>query len=166
MTVENYLAEAGAFATLAGLLAGFGLTAVIQFLATENKSRLVSASIIVFSISTIMFTYSLIVSVLVFAATAELNEVRTELDDLSISGFLVLVGAIFVFLSGIGISGWIRSRATGIATSLFAVVTTGLTASVHVVFDRTKKDILRDVFFCSCNSLLDFEHLHQLHRQV
>jgi len=29
MTVGNYLAEAGAFATLAGLLAGFGLTAVI-----------------------------------------------------------------------------------------------------------------------------------------
>ena len=129
MTVENYLAEAGAFATLAGLLAGFGLTAVIQFLATENKSRLVSASIIVFSVSTIMFTYSLIVFVLVFAATAELNEVRTELDNLSVWGFLVLVGAVFVFLSGIGISGWIRSKAADITTSAFAVVTMCLTVS-------------------------------------
>lgn len=129
MTVQNYLAEAGAFATLAGLLAGFGLTAVIQFLVTENKSRLVTASIVVFSVSTVPFTYSLIVSVLVFAATAELNEVRTELDNLSIGGFLVLVSAIFVFLAGIGLSGWIRSRAAGITTTLFAVITMCLTAS-------------------------------------
>ena len=129
MTVENYLAEAGAFATLAGLLAGFGLTAVIQFLVTENKSRLVTAAIIVFSVSTVLFTYSLIVSVLVFAATAELNEVRTELDNLNIGGFLVLVSAIFVFLTGIGLSGWIRSRAAGITTTLFAIVTMCLTAS-------------------------------------
>lgn len=120
MTVENYLAEAGAFATLAGLLAGFGLTAVIQFLVT--------ASIIVFSISTVLFTYSLIVSVLAFAATAELNEVRSELDTLSVGGFLVLVSAIFVFLTGIGLSGWIRSKAAGITTTLFAFLTMCLTA--------------------------------------
>lgn len=110
MTVENYLAEAGAFATLARLLAGFGLTAVIQFLATENKSKFVAANIIVFSISTTLFTYALIAFILVFAATAELNEVRAELDGLSMSGFLVLVCAIFVFLGGIGLSGWIRSK--------------------------------------------------------
>lgn len=129
MTVENYLAEAGAFATLAGLLAGFGLTAVIQFLVTENKSKLVTASIIIFSISTVMFTYSLIVSIMSFAATAELNEVRPELDNLSIGGFLMLVTALFVFLGGIGLSGWIRSHAAGITTSLFAIVTMCLTAS-------------------------------------
>jgi len=129
MTVENYLAEAGAFATLAGLLTGFGLTAVIQFLVTENKSRLVTATIIVFSISTVLFTYTLIVSVLAFAATAELNEVRVELDNLSAGGFLVLVCAIFVFLSGIGLSGWIRSKAAGITTTAFAVIAICSTAS-------------------------------------
>ncbi|MBE7535251.1 MAG: hypothetical protein HS124_05930 [Anaerolineales bacterium] len=129
MTVENYLAEAGAFATLARLLAGFGLTAVIQFLATENKSKFVAANIIVFSISTTLFTYALIAFILVFAATAELNEVRAELDGLSMSGFLVLVCAIFVFLGGIGLSGWIRSKTAGIVTSIFAVITMCLTAS-------------------------------------
>lgn len=129
MTVENYLAEAGALATLAGLLAGFGLTAVIQFLALDNKTKLVTASIIVFSASTVMFTYSLIVSILMFAATAELDRIPDELDNLSLWAFLILIGAIFVFLSGIGLAGWIRSRITGIITTIFSIISICLTAS-------------------------------------
>jgi len=129
MTVENYLAEAGALATLAGLLAGFGLTAVIQFLALDNKTKLVTASIVVFSASTVMFTYSLIVSILMFAATAELDRIPDELDNLSLWAFLILIGAIFVFLSGIGLAGWIRSRITGIITTIFSIISICLTAS-------------------------------------
>ena len=129
MSVENYLAEAGALATLAGLLAGFGVSAVIQFLAMENKSKLVTASIVTFSTSTVMFLYSLIVSILLFAAAAELNRVPTEREGLSLWAFLVLIGAIFVFLGGIGLTGWIRSRTAGIITTTFAVITICLTAS-------------------------------------
>ncbi len=129
MTLENYLAEAGALATLAGLLAGFGVSAVIQFLTMENKNRLVTASIVVFSTSTVMFLYSLIVSILLFAAAAELNRIPVEREGLSIRAFLVMVGAIFLFLGGIGLTGWIRSRAAGIATTAFAFLTACLTAS-------------------------------------
>jgi len=130
MTVENYLAEAGALATLAGLLAGFGVSAIIQFLAMGNDSKLVTASIIRFSTSTVMFLYSLIVSIMLFAAAAELGRVPIEREGLSIWAFLVMVGAIFVFLSGIGLTGWIRSRTTGIITTITAVITMCLTASV------------------------------------
>jgi hypothetical protein len=129
MTVENYLAEAGALATLAGLLAGFGLSAVIQFLVMEHQTRLVTSAIIVFSTSTVMFVYALIVSIMLFAAAAELNRVPTEREGLSIWAFLVLIGAIFVFLGGIGLTGWIRSRIAGILTTTFAVITMCLTAS-------------------------------------
>ena len=130
MTVENYLAEAGALATLAGLLAGFGISAVIQFLAMDKKSRLVTSAIVTFSASTVMFLYSLIAAILLFAAAAELNRVPTEREDLSTWAFLVMVGAIFVFLGGIGITGWIQSRMTGIITSIIAAITMCLTASV------------------------------------
>jgi hypothetical protein len=129
MTIENYLAEAGALATLAGLLAGFGVSAIIQFLTMENKGKLVTASIITFSISTVMFLYSLIVSILLFAVSAELGRVPTERDALGTWAFLVLIGAIFVFLAGIGITGWIRSRITGIITTSVAIITMCLTAS-------------------------------------
>jgi len=129
MTVENYLAEAGALATLAGLLAGFCVSAVIQFLTMENKSKLVTAAIITFSTSTVMFLYSLIVSIMLFAAAAELYRIPTEREGLSIWAFLVLVGAIFVFLGGIGLAGWIRSRAAGIITTVLAVIGMCFTAS-------------------------------------
>lgn len=126
MTVDNYLQETGALATLAGILGGFAFSAVVQFLSAENKSRLVTASIVTFSASTVMFLYSLVVFVLLFSTTAELNSVPASLDLHGIAALLVLIGAVIVFLAGIAVSGWIRSKAAGIATTIFALITSCL----------------------------------------
>lgn len=128
MTVENYLAEAGALATLAGILAGFAISAVVQLLSSNPEGKLTTAVIVTFSASTVMFLYSLIVFVLVFAATAESNAIITSLDTLGTIALLVLLAAVFVFLGAIGLAGWIRSRTTGILTSIFALITMCLTA--------------------------------------
>ena len=55
MTVENYLAEAGALAGLAGVLAGFSLAAVVQLLTSNNGGRLTTAGIAVLSAASVMF---------------------------------------------------------------------------------------------------------------
>jgi len=123
MTVENYLQETGAFATLAGILGGFAFSAVVQLLTNDNKSKLYTSTIVVFSASTVMFLYSLVVFVLIFAATAELNTVLPELDSLGTSALLIIVGAVMVFLAGIAMTGWIRSRNAGIATTVASVIT-------------------------------------------
>ncbi|MBK9926788.1 MAG: hypothetical protein IPP66_16065 [Anaerolineales bacterium] len=128
MTVENYLAEAGALATLAGVLAGFAISAVIQLLSTNSDGKLTTATILTFAASAVMFLYSLIVFVLTFAATAEQNRVITELDTLGAIAVLVLLGAVYVFLVAIGLAGWIRSRSSGTVTSVFAVITMCLTS--------------------------------------
>ncbi len=128
MTVENYLAEAGAIATLAGILAGFAISAVIQLLSTNTEGKLVTATIVTFSASTVMFLYPLIVFVLVFAATAEQNRIIEQLDALGTIALLVLFAAVFVFMAGIGLAGWIRSKVTGILTTAFAVITMCLTS--------------------------------------
>ena len=127
MTLENYLAEAGALGTLAGVLAGFAISAVIQLLSTNSESRLTSATILTFAASTVMFLYSLIVFVLTFAAAAEQNRIITELDALGSIAVLVMLGAVYVFLAAIGLTGWIRSRATGAVTTAFAVFTMCIT---------------------------------------
>jgi hypothetical protein len=122
MTVENYLAEAGALASLAGILAGFSLAAVIQLLTASDHGKLGTAGIVVFSAASVMFLYSLIVAVLSFSATAELNQVPTKLDSLNTGALLVTFAAIYIFIGGVGIAGWMRSRTAGILTTSIAVI--------------------------------------------
>lgn len=122
MTIENYLAEAGAIAGLAGVLAGFSLAAVVQLLASNDGRRLGTAGIVVFSASSVMFLYPLIVAVLSFSAAAELNRIPTELDNMNSIALLILFAAIYVFIGGVGLAGWLRSRVAGILTTVFALI--------------------------------------------
>ena len=131
MTLENYLQEAGALATLSGILAGFAFSAVVQFLSNEKQGKLYTVMIVIFSLSTLMFLFSLITFVMGFATAAELNDIPPEsLDWIGAYSFLVLIGAIYLFLGGIAIAGWMRSRAAGIATTVFSLITLCLTAWV------------------------------------
>jgi len=126
MTVQNYLAEAGALASLAGILAGFSLAAVVQLLTSSNGGKLTTVGIIVFSAASVMFLYSLIVAVLSFSAAAELNVVPIELDNLNTGALLIMFAAIYIFVAGIGTAGWMRSRVAGILTTIFALISTCL----------------------------------------
>src|SRR5688572_15745282 len=116
MTVDNYLAEAGMFVGLAGVLAGFSLAAVIQLVTTNPVGKLATAAIVIFSVSSLMFLFGLMVAMSSFAAAAELDRVPTELSNISVIAFLSMVGAIYVFIGGIALLGWLRSRTAGLLT--------------------------------------------------
>ncbi len=122
MTVENYIAETAALAGLAGIMAGFSLTAVIELLGLESKGKLTTAGIVVFSAASVMFLYALIVSVLSLSAAAELSKAPTELDALNVGALLIMFGAIYIFIGGVGMVGWMRSRVAGILTTVFALM--------------------------------------------
>jgi hypothetical protein len=103
-------------------MAGFSLAAVVQFLASTIHGRLATAGIVVFSAASVMFLYSLIVAVLSLSAAAELDRVPSELDNLNVGALLIMFAAIYVFIGGIGMTGWMRSRTAGILTTAFAVI--------------------------------------------
>lgn len=128
MNLDNYLQETGALATLAGILAGFAISAVIQLLSTDKPGKLTTVTIVAFAASTVMFVYSLLVFILLFAAAAERNTVPTALEGYGNIALLIIFGAIDLFLVGIGLSGWMRSKATGIATTLLAFISICLTS--------------------------------------
>jgi hypothetical protein len=122
MTLENYLAEAGALAGLCGILAGFAMSAVIQLLTSHSDRKLVTGTILVFGAASVMFLFPLIVSVLAFSAAAELNAIPAELENINAFAVLIMFAAIYVFISGIGLAGWMRSKLTGVITTIFALI--------------------------------------------
>lgn len=124
MTVENYLAETAALAGLAGIMAGFSLAAVIQLLTAGNSGKLTTAGIVVFSAASVMFIYSLIVAVLSLSAAAELNAEPKSLENLNVVALLIMFAAIYIFVGGIGMAGWMRSKIAGVLTTILAVIST------------------------------------------
>ncbi|MBP6178463.1 MAG: hypothetical protein KA473_04185 [Anaerolineales bacterium] len=127
MTIENYLQEASALATLAGILGGFAFSAVVQLLGLEKQSKVLTASIITFAFSSMLSFYAVIVFVFSLAAAAEANQVLDQLDVSGAGGLLSLLAGVYIFLVGVALAGWIRSKVTGIATTAFAVFTMCIT---------------------------------------
>lgn len=57
--VENLLQQYNQLATLAGILAGFAFSAVIQLLSVDKPGKLMTTVIIIFSVSATMFLFTL-----------------------------------------------------------------------------------------------------------
>ncbi|GAB4494511.1 MAG: hypothetical protein OHK0010_29330 [Anaerolineales bacterium] len=127
MPLENLLQEYNQIATLAGILAGFAFSAVIQLLSTDKPGRMMTTVIILFSVSATMFLFTLFAFVIGSAAIAEINREISELNGWIAFAFIVSIVGLNFFLLGVGLTGWLRSRVTGIITSLAALITFCLT---------------------------------------
>lgn len=127
MPIENLLQEYNQIATLAGILAGFAFSAVIQLLSVDKPGKLMTTVLIIFSISAAMFLFTLFTFVIGSAVIAELNREILELNGWVAFAFIISLLGLDLFLLGVGLTGWLRSRVTGIITSLAALMTFCLT---------------------------------------
>jgi hypothetical protein len=128
--MENTLQELNQLTTLAGLLGAFGFAAVIQLLSMDRKGRVITATILVFTAATLTFLLAFLMFILTFSAATELGKLQPQLDSLGTIGVLVTYAGVYVLEAGIGLAGWIRSKATGIATTVMATITVCLTTIV------------------------------------
>ena len=122
MTVDLVLQENGIYATLVGILGGFAFATLMQLIEMEKKGKVVIATTILFAIATFMFLLALLAFVLVYAVVAETNMTFHNLGTLGAYALFDTYGAIFVLLAAIGLAGWIRSKAAGIATTILALI--------------------------------------------
>lgn len=125
--MANIFDEYNLLATLAGLLAGFSLTGVIELLEAVPGRKLGTVAITLFLLSTLMFVYTLFASAMLSVAslTVEIRQLGylPALDQIANTSLMIFIVGIALFLSGIALVGWLRSRVVGIITTTGVVVT-------------------------------------------
>jgi len=137
MNVDLVLQENGIYATLAGILGGFAFATLMQLIEMDKKGKIVTITTILFSIATFMFLLALLAFTLTYAVVAETNMTFYNLSTLGAYALFDVYGAIFVLLAGIGVAGWIRSKATGITTTILAMLFSCLSGATLFYVFRT-----------------------------
>ncbi len=114
-------------ATMSSVLGGFAITFFVTLLVLTEVSRPARAAIAASAIAAVLFIASVGASVDIIISShpaAPASVAQKDIDYARMVSVLSFTGAIFALSGAIGISGWIRSRAIGIITSLSA--TSGL----------------------------------------
>ena len=118
---------------LTSVLAGFAITVAIELIALAEKKSLTTAAIAVFLVSSVISTAATFTFVLVMTSIISppgFPQPNEEWIIYFIGGIGVLpfIGLI-LFLVGIGLVGWLRSRLLGIITTVSVVL-----ASIFVFY--------------------------------
>jgi hypothetical protein len=114
-------------AFISALIAGFSLTFLVQLLTSESKRRVVSWTI-GFSLAA---TAGMIICALGWTLSAAVAVDPRAQDDLARWSIVIgslhhrlsltFISAILLFLVGVGLCGWVRSRVMGIVSTTIAL---------------------------------------------
>jgi hypothetical protein len=115
---------------LSSVLAGFAITVAIELISLAQKKPLVTAAIAVFLISSVMSAVATFIFVVVMTAAIgppgfpHPNEawILHFVGGIGVLPF----GGLILFLAGIGLVGWIRSKLLGVITTVSALLGLGL----------------------------------------
>ena len=124
---------------LSSVLAGFAITVAIELISLAKKKPLVTAAIAVFLVSSVVSAVATFIFVVVMTgvigppAFPHPNETWI-LHFVGGIGILPFAGLI-LFLAGIGLVGWIRSRLLGVIATVAALL--GLALVVYILVSMT-----------------------------
>ena len=114
------------FTVVSGVLAGFAFTVAFQLLTREGGGRVIYTNLVLFFSAAVSLILSAISGGLLFVASRELQ----GNSDGAIPDFYHLIehiagwsffGGVFVFIAGIGCSGWIKSRKFGLFSTILSI---------------------------------------------
>jgi hypothetical protein len=114
---------------LTSILAGFSLSIAVQLISSHDKRRVVFASIMVFVVSAALLLATTSMASLILmrwelwqktslppASLARIVHIRSLMSTMLMVGLLL-------FLAGLGLAGWIHSRAVGVISAITAAIT-------------------------------------------
>jgi hypothetical protein len=114
------------YSFLSSVLAGFAITVAIELVALGRKGRVASAAIAVFLLSAVVSVVATFVFVFVMTGVIGPPGFPRPSEDWIIhfvGGIGVLpLGGLVLFLAGIALVGWLRSKALGILTTVSSAV--------------------------------------------
>jgi hypothetical protein len=116
------------------VLAGFGIAVAIELIALARKGRLASFAIALFLTSSLMTLTATFIFVFVMSSALGPEGSPKPSDDWIVHfvggiGMLPFLG-LTLFMAGIGLVGWLHSKAIGILTSVSAALAMVLVVNV------------------------------------
>lgn len=115
------------FATFDGILAGFALAVAIQLITYNQRDNFVSVSLATFILSALSLVSATFISAVLLAGGSRFQSPSDTSLATAVLSYVRLVGllsfsGLFLFLIGIGISGWIWSKRLGLVSSISAAL--------------------------------------------
>ena len=122
---------------LSAFLGGFAATLLCMLLTADKGSRTAFIAIVLAAFSGIAFIIAVTATTQIIATAHPEAPAMTAKQSIELSRIMMSAGfalGVYGLLACIGTAGWIRSRATGIATTVIAVLgAVGVTAALAVV---------------------------------
>ena len=122
----KYLSDlASQIGFLSAFLGGFAATMLAMLLALPHKNKAVGASIWLAAAAAVAFIVSVIATTYLFAVLhpdAPANVRHAANGGSRAITFLSFIVGTYALLGCIGVSGWVRSRGTGVVTAILAAV--------------------------------------------
>jgi len=122
------------FSFLSSVVAGFALTVAIELVALRRRSRIASAAIAMFLLSAVVSVAA--TSMFVFVMTGIIGppgfprpSERWLVYFVGGMGLMPVMGLV-LFLAGIALVGWLRSKALGVLTTVSSVLALVLLVSI------------------------------------
>jgi hypothetical protein len=123
---SDYLEVFKQMSFLSSVLAGFAITAAIQLITFTKKTAIITATTTVFIVSSIVSVMA--TTLFVFVMTAIIGTPGfPQPSEMWIIHFTGGIGVLpilglLLFLAGIGLVGWLRSKLLGILTTVFGIL--------------------------------------------
>jgi hypothetical protein len=118
--------QTGQVSFISGLMAGFSLSISAHIMRSRIKGHVATAAFLLFTVTALLFLIVLYFDVALSLRIAGVTDFSQALIDRTIRmrtiGTSAATLAFFIFITSIGILGWLQSKLSGIVTSLFALI--------------------------------------------